>query len=449
MSRSGIVTKVRLFYAVVMTYDFKYSRVLRKKGMKLNDNIIFGKKDIYKFRMFAIMAIMISIFLNSGIIYGFLNYDGTGKSDDKVYFYLDKNDSYQLQVKDQMKVEQSQKYEAGKYKKDSKYLDLKISKVIEEVALNEQKEKIIAITFVQSDEKNTKQLKVINEELNSMKNWVEKNFNKKTKLVITKGSYSDMKYAVSKGLPAGKYIIFKHNMYANKSLEESDLFKVVISDLFDFGDEDKFIFADDIFHTEDSSDDKYTVEPSGKESPTLTPTATGSPSIETPTQKSTNSEGSTKTNPNAIATPILTNTSTPTVVPTAAPTTAVEENLALNKKVSASGYIFGYEPKNAVDFDLLTSWAISPIGDDWIRVDLGSEKQINSIQIKWSNENYPKTLSLYKMNGNDLVNIATYSGNPGVQNLSFDSFTSRYVHLRLGQTNKIYLVMYDLKIFGR
>ncbi|MEN8907248.1 MAG: discoidin domain-containing protein [Clostridiales bacterium] len=448
MNRSGIITRIKLFYAIVMTYDFKYSRVLRKKGMKLNDNIIFGKKDIFKFRALILFAVIFTLFLNIGLIYGVMNYSKLVKPDNSVYFFIDGSESYQLKLDEELKLYDSSIYENGKYKTVDKFLDSKISNVIQEVIKNDKDtSNVIAISFVQFNENSKNQLKLINNELNNINKWAKNNSNKGNKLIISKGLYSEYTYAKSNNLPIGKYLIYKNSTYVKDSINESDLAIIKLNKMFDFGDEGDYVFSENAFHIDDVGEE-----------------ATSSPEKTENTIKSTKKSTKTELEKSKIETenPIKTyekkesnspenNTSTINPSTTSPPSTSTPEtlqNLALNKKVYTSGSILGYDPKYAVDSDLSSSWATFPKNNNWIEIDIGKEKNISSIEVKWSDTNYPKTFSLYRIDNDDLKAIGTYNGSRGVQYISFSKINSRFIHLKMEESNDKYLVIYDLKVMG-
>jgi hypothetical protein len=461
LRRSGVVTKIRLFYAIVMTYDFKHTRILRRRGMKINDNIVFDKKDVIKFRSFIVLSVLLCVFLNSSLIYGFLNYEKEEEKSQDAYFYIDKTESYEFCVNDEMSVEESFKYKENEYKQSNDFEDLKISKVLEEMILNEKEENVIAVTYVQKDESDKEQLKQIEDELDNMKKWVEKNFDEEIKFVVTQGSYEDMEYADSKSLPVGKYIIYKNSVYVDKSLDEEDLIKLAISELFDFGNENKYIFEEDIKHIEDTSEDEEVSE-SPTEEVSETPTESPDSTIE-PTEDSSESDDNTSNTSNPSNTSkeddesdeseeedTETKLSTPTATPepeeeTPTPTIV---NLALDSDVTASGYINGYEPLNVIDSSSSSLWAVSPTGNDWLRLDLGEEKTITSIEISWSETNYAEDLVLFKYEDDEYKKVSDYDCSGGFQKLSFSEFDSRYIHLSLAEDVDKYFVIYDIKVYG-
>ena len=60
-------------------------------------------------------------------------------------------------------------------------------------------------------------------------------------------------------------------------------------------------------------------------------------------------------------------------------------NLALNKPVVASSSADNSPPANAVDEDSTTRWSSAHTDNEWIYVDLGSEKEIDEIKLDWEN----------------------------------------------------------------
>jgi hypothetical protein len=55
MDDIAIVCKINWLYAVVLTYDLKYYKILKRPNMRINDKVPFTKKDVVKFH--SVMAL--------------------------------------------------------------------------------------------------------------------------------------------------------------------------------------------------------------------------------------------------------------------------------------------------------------------------------------------------------------------------------------------------------
>ena len=91
MEKTGIIIDIKLYYATVMTMDFERYKILRKRDMKLNQNIIFKDKDISNFKK-ATSAIFIGLFLLVSILVSSFIYfsNASYKSNiNTMYLYFD------------------------------------------------------------------------------------------------------------------------------------------------------------------------------------------------------------------------------------------------------------------------------------------------------------------------------------------------------------------------
>lgn len=112
-------------------------------------------------------------------------------------------------------------------------------------------------------------------------------------------------------------------------------------------------------------------------------------------------------------------------------------NLALGKSVTSSSIESSlYEGKNITDGSFGTRWASSSNSySDWVCVDLGTEKEINEVLIKWENA----YATQYKIQvSNDGVTwkdaYQTYSNKGGLDDVTLDSsVTARYVRINCSQ----------------
>jgi alpha-glucosidase (family GH31 glycosyl hydrolase) len=116
-------------------------------------------------------------------------------------------------------------------------------------------------------------------------------------------------------------------------------------------------------------------------------------------------------------------------------------NLALNQPTSASGYVQGYAPANAVDGNTSSYWeSTNNAFPQWFQVDLGSASSIDKITLdlppstSWATRT--QTLSIQgSTDGStftNIVNSASYTFNPATGNtvtITFPSTSTRYLRI--------------------
>jgi hypothetical protein len=121
--------------------------------------------------------------------------------------------------------------------------------------------------------------------------------------------------------------------------------------------------------------------------------------------------------------------------------------------VTASGSQSGYPPTNAIDNNFGTRWTNSLSGST-ITVDLGSAKNICSVDIAWYSGNtrkYHFTIAT-STDGNSFTN--RFSGDSSgttvnSEKYSFASASARYVRVTVnGNTQNSYASIYEIDIFG-
>lgn len=85
------------------------------------------------------------------------------------------------------------------------------------------------------------------------------------------------------------------------------------------------------------------------------------------------------------------------------------ENLALHKKVTASNYLSGHEPKNLTDGDVVSGWSPDVGVNHWAMVDLGAEYQINKVVIEMRKDfNQPETRQGFEVRASNSSDMSDY-----------------------------------------
>jgi subtilisin len=127
-------------------------------------------------------------------------------------------------------------------------------------------------------------------------------------------------------------------------------------------------------------------------------------------------------------------------------------NIAINR-VSARGNQVGYPPSNVLDNSLSTRWSNPGVGS-WIRSDLGTGKNICSVDIAWwkGNERQYKFAIATSTDGTTFVN--KFSGTSSGSTLNsekyfFPSTSARYVKITVNGNNvNNYAHITELDVFG-
>lgn len=108
-----------------------------------------------------------------------------------------------------------------------------------------------------------------------------------------------------------------------------------------------------------------------------------------------------------------------------------DPNIAQNKPVTASSIEFPTVAESfAVDGDSGTRWASAYSDPQWIRIDLGSPKQINRVVLNWEaayGQSYQIQVSDDDLNWTDIFSTST--GNGGIEDLTGLSGTGRYLRM--------------------
>jgi len=105
------------------------------------------------------------------------------------------------------------------------------------------------------------------------------------------------------------------------------------------------------------------------------------------------------------------------------------DNLALNKPAFASS-TENYEPGLVTDGNSGSRWASKQSDNEWIYIDLGKEQVLNGVKLNWE-EAYGKAFKIQVSNDakewRDVYE--TEDGHTGVQQISFDEVTGRYIRM--------------------
>lgn len=104
------------------------------------------------------------------------------------------------------------------------------------------------------------------------------------------------------------------------------------------------------------------------------------------------------------------------------------ENLALGKQVTASSK--QDTAYTIVDGDYTSSWQAAEENDEWIQIDLGSAKAINTVKINWETAFASKYNIQISTDGSTWTTVKAESGAVGTVTTTFDAVRARYVRMQ-------------------
>ncbi|MDQ6419531.1 discoidin domain-containing protein [Paenibacillus sp. LHD-117] len=111
----------------------------------------------------------------------------------------------------------------------------------------------------------------------------------------------------------------------------------------------------------------------------------------------------------------------------------------------------GFEAGKAFDGNAGTRWAsVEGVDPQWVRVDLGTTKSINSVKLTWE----AAYASSYKIqvstNGTSWTDVyTTTSGNGGVDQISFAQTNARYVRMHGTVRGTAYgYSLFEFEVYG-
>ncbi|MDF2543958.1 MAG: beta-mannosidase [Herbinix sp.] len=126
----------------------------------------------------------------------------------------------------------------------------------------------------------------------------------------------------------------------------------------------------------------------------------------------------------------------------------IGDNIAYQKKVTASSSGSDFSPDKITDGDATTRWAAEEQGNQWVEIDLGAQYDIDNIIITWEAA-YAK--SFHVQVSSDESNWYTVyekeNGSGGIDNINFSSAKARYVRLNCTKPGTMWAYsIYDIII---
>lgn len=124
-------------------------------------------------------------------------------------------------------------------------------------------------------------------------------------------------------------------------------------------------------------------------------------------------------------------------------------NLALGKPVLASS-VNGQAAANAVDGNLATRWSSSYADNQWLRVDLGTARVIDSVELAWEVAHAATYRIETSLDGTSWSTaLVNNDGNGGTERLTFEPRIARYVRmLGLTRATQYGFSLYEMDIYA-
>lgn len=123
------------------------------------------------------------------------------------------------------------------------------------------------------------------------------------------------------------------------------------------------------------------------------------------------------------------------------------DNLALGKKVTASSK--GETASNVVDGDVETSWQGAETNDEWIQVDLGAVKAINTVNINWETAFASKYEIQVSTDGETWTTVKKEAGTKGEVTSTFEAVRARYVRMQgIKRATQYGYCIFELEVYG-
>ncbi|HWZ51359.1 MAG TPA: discoidin domain-containing protein [Granulicella sp.] len=126
-------------------------------------------------------------------------------------------------------------------------------------------------------------------------------------------------------------------------------------------------------------------------------------------------------------------------------------NLALNQPATSSGNEnAGLGPQYAVDGDFTTRWSSAWVDPSWIMVDLGSPITINQAELYWQAAYGVQYQIQVSTDGANWTTVFTQTqGQGGVENITFNPVTARYVRMYGTKRNTQYgYSLFEFQVYG-
>lgn len=127
------------------------------------------------------------------------------------------------------------------------------------------------------------------------------------------------------------------------------------------------------------------------------------------------------------------------------------ENIALNKKATATSEDGGYKAIDAIDGNYKTRWASNANDNESITIDLGSSYYVNQVSLNWEVA-YGKEYKIEgSLNGKDFFEIKHITNGDGeLDNIYFDSTLLRYVRMQgIKRATQYGYSIYEFEVYGK
>lgn len=125
-------------------------------------------------------------------------------------------------------------------------------------------------------------------------------------------------------------------------------------------------------------------------------------------------------------------------------------NFSLSATASASASHGGTSPANARDGNTSTVWGAYLSASQWLEMNLGSPKNVDSAVVKWANPYFAKAYCLQYWSGSAWVNIQCLSSQTtgGVKTFKFPAINAQRFRLSMTQLNSTGYAVQEFEVWG-
>lgn len=237
----GCILKIEESFAIVLTDDTKYMKIIRKDGLAVGKEIIFVKEDIYKERKANIKNISLIAAVFIIMVLSTINIDPLNTLETMNYaaiVSIDINPSIEFKIDKEEKILQVEALNTeGKELIDREFRDMFIEEAVLIVIDNAKKKKyitkeknkvLIATTAVEEDFKEkTIDMNKIEEKILGNESLED------IDLFYIKGNEKDLKEAKEKNISIGKYEVYKQSKEKGQNITLDQIKNMKVQEIVD------------------------------------------------------------------------------------------------------------------------------------------------------------------------------------------------------------------------
>ncbi len=129
---------------------------------------------------------------------------------------------------------------------------------------------------------------------------------------------------------------------------------------------------------------------------------------------------------------------------------AIRTDLALNKTVTASSYLRGYDSNLAFDGNWRTLWSSESSDPQWLAVDLGKEMTVDAVELCWQHAGKCYTLEVSTDNVNWTEVYSTKEGKRVREEVEFTPTKARWIRMHGTERGTVYgYSLWSFEVYGK